>query len=50
MEQLLNQTRPDFFIELHGFLMTAERSSYWESLIDPLLKRGYSIRHLRPPA
>ncbi|NEQ34471.1 MAG: FkbM family methyltransferase, partial [Leptolyngbya sp. SIO4C5] len=46
MEQLLSQTRPDLFIELHGFLMTAERTQYWQNLIYPLIQKGYSIHHI----
>ena len=46
MKALLAEARPDFFIELHGFMMTEERIHYWQRTVEPLLNLGYSITHI----
>ena len=46
MQSLLTKTRPDLFIELHGFMLTTERTTYWRDLVEPLLNLGYQIKHI----
>ncbi|MEA5464689.1 FkbM family methyltransferase [Leptothoe sp. PORK10 BA2] len=46
MQSLLAKVRPAFFIELHGFMLTTERTNYWRELVEPLLSLGYEIKHI----
>ena len=46
MKKVLQEVKPVFFIELHGFMMTNSRDEYWQSLTDILFEYNYSVKHI----